>query len=259
MIDFPASPTEGQIFFAAGTPQYVFTNGVWRMLEGSGLLNFIQQQFITTSGAITLHPDTKAFLVEVQGGGANGGGYAGTTPANCGSAGGGGGAGGYCAKWITRASGYSASCVIAAATGLSGTVNGNASSYTDSNGVMTAGGGLVGGTGIPTGNSYTILGGDGGVASTNMAGNTLLVQGQRGGWSIAIGGVGFGTSRGGMGGHTLFGIGGYGSGIAGSGNQHGQSAVGYGAGGGGGYASNNYGAYGGGGGGPGLVVITEYR
>src|SRR6186713_1006393 len=33
MIDFPASPTENQMFQAPGGPRYVYSNGGWRMSD----------------------------------------------------------------------------------------------------------------------------------------------------------------------------------------------------------------------------------
>jgi hypothetical protein len=35
MMDFPSSPTEGQVYSPAGGPSYIYTGGVWRM-QGSG-------------------------------------------------------------------------------------------------------------------------------------------------------------------------------------------------------------------------------
>ena len=301
-FDFPASPTEGQVYVSGGV-SYTFRNGVWTTsgqvppdtgyvlkagdtmsggltapafsasgnitganITASGILlashplSLIRKQYIGTSGAIALYADTKAFLVELQGGGANGG-PGNAAAAACASASAGGGSGAYCVAWVTRLPGHSISCVIGAATVLGGAANGNASVFTDiTNGTsMTANGGLVGGTGLNTQLAYTIQGGEGGTASGNMT-NAFYFNGKRGGWSWAYGYTGGGTGRGGAGADSLFGSGGFGSYYGGAGsNQHGQSAWGYGAGGGGGYAVNNYGSYGGGGGGQGLVVITEFR
>ena len=259
-FDFPTAPAVDTLYQPAGGPVYKYNGSVWNVVTLQGvnsLPGFIQQQFITVSGAINLHADTKYFLVELQGGGANGG-LGNAAAVNNASASGGGGSGAYCSKWVIRPAGYSASCVIGAATVLSGGSNGNASAYNDNFGNITAGGGLVGGTGLTTPNPYTISGGDGGVASSNVG--AMALNGQKGGWSFAVGFAGGGTSRGGMGADSRFGSGGMGLGYGGAGsNSHGGSSFGYGAGGGGGYAVNNYGSYGGGAGGAGLLVITEFR
>ena len=259
MIDFPASPTEGQIFAPPGAPQYVFTNGAWRMLEGTGLLNFIQQQFITTSGAITLHADTKAFLVEVQGGGAAGG-VSQASGATTAAAGAGGGAGGYASKWITRPAGtYNPTCTIGAASGIGAA--GNASSFTDGVNTLTANGGALGGTGVPTSNLWRVVGGLGGTAT----GGTINQQGAKGddAWEFGTGTApGVMVAGAGDGANSRFGVGGLGAYAATGGNPNQAGALplsGYGGGGGGGAAQGGAASAGSFGGTQGCVVITEYR
>jgi hypothetical protein len=224
--------------------------------------NFIQRQVITASGAITLHADTKAFLVELQGGG-GGGGASNTTGAGLAGAGAGGGAGGYCSRWIVKPSGtYSPTCVVGAGGAAGGTpTNGTASTFSDGTVSMSAGGGLVGSTGVPTSNSYQVQGGLGGTAS----GGDVNVTGEQGegGWEFGTAvQASIATAAGGRGGSSRFGAGGAGAFLSGAaGNNSGASgARGPGGGAGGGVAIHGGGSAGASfPGGAGLVVITEFR
>jgi len=305
-FDFPASPSEGQIFNAPGGPTYVFNTPVWKAIGqgqiaivsdtppsnpangalwyesdsgilfiwyndgnssqwvqvggvmGSGLPQFIQQQFITVSGAIILHADTRHFQVEVQGGGASGG-PSNSTGATTAGVGGGGGAGGYGSKMIIRPAGtYSPTCAVGAASAVNG--NGNASSFTDGTSTLTANGGLVGGTGVPSNNSYGILGGLGGDAT----GGTINQRGAAGGYGLELGTAvqnSINTGIGGQGASSRFGAGGNAtftsSGAAAT--AAGQPPYGYGSGGGGSVSITGGAAQQGAAGSQGCVVITEYR
>jgi hypothetical protein len=224
----------------------------------AGPLGFVQQQFITVSGAISLHPDTKAFQVEVQGGGGSGG-PSNTTGATTAGAGGGGGAGGYCSKFIIRPAGtYSPTCTIAAASGVN--ANGNASQFSDGTNTLNAAGGLAGATGTPTPNSYGMLGGPGG----NATGGTINQAGAPGAPGLEFGTSthpGVNTGIGGAGASTRFGAGGNSS-FTSSGSAATAAAspsVGNGSGGGGSVSVTGGAAQQGAAGAAGCVVITEYR
>jgi hypothetical protein len=224
----------------------------------AGPLGFVQQQFITVSGAITLHPDTKAFKVEVQGGGASGGpsNSTGATTAGCG---GGGGAGGYGSKMILRPTGtYSPTCTVGAASGVN--ANGNATTFSDGTSTLTANGGLAGGTGVPSNNSYAVLGGLGGDAT----GGTINQRGAAGGYGLELGTAvqnSINTGIGGQGASSRFGAGGNANftSLGAAATAGAQPPYGYGSGGGGGVSIGGGTAQQGAAGAAGCVVITEYR
>jgi hypothetical protein len=220
----------------------------------SAYASFLQRQVFSASGAITLHTETRAFLVQVQGSGGGGGGSA-ASGAATGGAGGGGGSGAYCETWIIKPAGvYNPACTVGSVTASAG--NGQSSTFSDGTVTLTAGGGLAGLTGIATGNSVTISGGAGGAATGGMA-----LPGEDGDWSVVNVWAGAASSRAGNGASSRFGAGGQGAGTASASSSfsNGIAARGYGAGGSGGYSMFGTGAVNGGQGGAGLVIITEFR
>jgi hypothetical protein len=256
----PANPIPGQLWWRSsdGASFLWFDDGTSKQWVGFNISTtlrpaFIQQQVITATGAITLHVDTKAFLVEVQGGGAGGG--AGTASASQGAAAGGGGAGGYCSKWIIRPTGtFTPTCTVAAAGGAGS--NGNASSYTDGTNTLTASGGGAGANAA----SSTTIGASSGGAGGAASGGDINVIGDPGFWGDVIS---IGTTikaTGGRGGSSRFGPGAntiVGTSVAAY-KQDGAIG-GRGAGGSGAISINGGGTGGGNLGSAGLVIVTEYR
>jgi hypothetical protein len=245
MFDFPSSPADGQTYQG-----YIYQGGVWLQ---SGIVqppSFIQQQVITTSGAITLHLDTKAFQVEVQGAGGAGASCPAGGAASQSQAGSGGGAGGYCSKWIIRPAGtYSPSCVV----GAGGAGGGGGSTFSDGTNTLTVGGGNVGNqSGV-----QSVFGTQAGAAGGAASGGTINIAGEPGDWSMYHPAP---TARSGKGANSRFGSGGVATGgSVGGGNYVGTAAAGYGAGGSGAAANSTGGGIAGGQGAAGIVVITEFR
>jgi hypothetical protein len=227
---------------------------------------FIQKRLFTTSGAITLHADTRYFLAELQGAGGGSGGC--STVATAFAAVGGAGGGGYCSKWLLKAAGmalvYTAGAIgTAGANGSTNGGTGTASTLVDGLGnTMTANGGAgslasqgggilspwpgaLGGT--AGGGDINIVGGAGGAALGVGTGMTAS-SGYHGGFS----GVG-GNSQLGTGGIAKYAYTNVGGGVAAAvGNLYGGGAGGPICWGAGSVVSGNTGALG-------CLVITEYR
>jgi hypothetical protein len=218
------------------------------------MLAFVQRQFITVSGAITLHADTKAFQVEVQGGGGGTGACA-NSAANQSTAAAGAGAGGYCSKWIIRPAGtFNPVATIAAAAGAGGT--GNASSYSDGTNTLTANGGTAS-SGAGSAAWITYNGGSGGSAT----GGDINIKGENGGYSYTYTTGTTVSTRCGQGGSSRFGSSPVSGGNTAAAGQAGYvGGVGaFGSGSTGGFTYNGWGALGAVIGSPGCIVITEYR
>jgi hypothetical protein len=254
-FNFPNSPTVGQTYSPPGGPVYQWDGAVWKTV---GVANpeysFVRQQVLLSSGAISLHADTKAFQVEVQGGGAGGGACNGTS-ANQASPAPGGGSGGYASKWIIRPAGtFSPACTIGSF-GTNGAAGGN-SVYNDGTNLLTASGGSGGGASGSAG-MISYNGGGGGAAT----GGDINIPGSRGGWSIGIYNGATTLVRAGTGGGSRFGDGGLGFATTTTSAQSGLggAATGNGAGGGGAGAINGGWSLAGGSGTAGLVIVTEYR
>jgi hypothetical protein len=213
--------------------------------------SFVQQQVKLASGAITLHAETKAFLVEVQGAGGAGASCPAGGAASQSQAGSGGGAGGYSSKWIVRPAGtYSPSCVV----GAGGAGGGGASSFGDGGtNTLTVGGGVVGNqSGV-----QSVFGTQAGAAGGSASGGGVNIAGEPGDWSMFHPAP---TARSGKGANSRFGSGGVAvGGSVGGGSYVGTAATGYGSGGGGAAATSTGGGVAGGAGADGIVVITEFR
>jgi hypothetical protein len=211
---------------------------------------FVQQQVKLASGAITLHAETKAFLVEVQAAGGAGASCPAGGAASQSQAGSGGGAGGYCSKWIIRPAGtYSPTCVV----GAGGAGGGGASTFSDGTNTLTTNGGVVGNQSGVQGVFGTQAGAAGGAAS----GGTINIAGEPGDWSMYHPAP---TARSGKGANSRFGSGGTAvGGSVGGGSYTGTAATGFGSGGGGAAATSTGGGISGGQGADGIVVITEWR
>lgn len=220
----------------------------------SGQGAVIRRQFITTSGAITLHADTKVFEVEVQGGG-GGGGNCNAGAAGAGAAASGGGAGGYASKTIARPAGtYNPACTIGA--GGASVSNGGASQFTDGTNTVSGNGGsagIIGGQAV----GWARQGGIGGAG----VGGDVNVNGDQGGSGLSFVLSGSATGVAHAGASSKFGAGGPGqvSTTGTSYHQGGNAALGRGAGGAGALVLGAGSAVAGGAGLGGVVVITEYR
>jgi hypothetical protein len=170
MIDFPNSPTVGQIFSAPnGTFKWDGTK--WAPVSGVGTPAPKLQQF-TASGTYTPTAGMVYCLIECVGGGGGSGGIAGTAAGINGSGGGGGGA--YSRKIATAAQiGASQTVTIGAGgtAGAAGNNNGGNGGTTSVGTLCTAPGGSFssGRTGI-TGFSFGGAGGVAGTADFSLAG-----------------------------------------------------------------------------------------
>jgi hypothetical protein len=259
-IDFPASPTVGQIHPTtpvAGVPTYTWDGEKWTAgINNTGsVFTIIRVQKFVASGTYTPHANMVCCTIEVVGGGGGGGGALGSSGFATG--GGGGGAGGYSSTIKTRAQ-VGASQVVtvgaAGAAGVSNSMNGGSGGATSVGTLCTAGGGSGGVSG-----SSGVIGaaGAGGAAGTGDI-SFIGASGKDAMYSANYTTAGYiiGTS---WGGDSRFGSGGRAAPGAGGVAYHGVSATGNGAGGGGATApSAAASAVNGGAGSVGLALITEF-
>lgn len=234
---FVAPGTSGNILQSDGT--------TWANAGGGVLLG---RQALTSGTTYTPTTGTTEALIRIWGGGGGGGGCS----AVAGCAGGGGGAGGYAEYHLTGVTGTYAYTIGAAGTGVSG-ANGNAggnSTFVNGGTTVTAfggaGGAFVGGTAA----IKFMLGGAGGVISTNGNVNGAGVPGTNGMTStvntVVMSGAGGSTSLGG-------------GGLERSTTGVGNAAIANTGSGGGGAAATAGTANAGGSGAAGMIIITEFR
>ncbi len=208
----------------------------------------INQQIITASGTYTPTSGMVYCKVEVLASGGGGGGAAASASQTGGGSGGAGG--GYSVSWISAATvGASQTVTIGSAGsgGASGTNNGTAGGNASFGSLVTAtggGGGVGSGSTATQAISAVTFGPAAGTGSIAVAGQNGLAS------LIVIGSVGVIST--GMGGSSVYGIGGAATGIGTPGN-----ATGFGAGGSGGVAFNGTNSAGGNGS-KGAVIVTEY-
>jgi hypothetical protein len=260
-LNFPNSPTVGQLFPATatpGVPQWVWDGSSWVTPIGASgnFMSNIKIQRFTASGTYTPTAGMQFCVIECVGGGGGGGGCSGN---NTSVNGGGGGGGGSYARRVATAVQIGASQTVTTGTGgnggAAGANNGLAGSDT-SLGTLCVGKGGSGGIGVATTGAIG-KGGAGGVAGTG----DFTAPGQDGGiafYASSLGGSLYGSGGGGNSGN-LWGAGGQPA-FAGSGAAlNGNAGTGYGGGGGGAHydamASANAA---GGNGAPGCVLVTEY-
>lgn len=171
-LDFPSSPTSGQIYDTGLGPKYVWDDTAWNLIQTMAGLAY-RERVYTASGTWSKPSDLVALDVTLVGGGGGGGG-ASATGASSASAGSGGG-GGAVVKKSYRPDDLAATEAYVVGAGGASTAPGAASTFKG----LTAGGGAAGTTlngaaytatgtalgGIPAGNGdINLFGGDGGAA-----------------------------------------------------------------------------------------------
>jgi hypothetical protein len=198
--------------------------------------------FLTSGSSIVL--PTGLYKITVVGGGAGGGGAANNTPCP-------GSGAGATAIWIGTLEEDTYSYTV----GTAGTAFGNANGITANAGTASvfnfaAGSNITAGGGnYPSARTANAAGGSGGTVTSSSlpAGGQLIpINGQAGG----VGSSATAANRGGMGGSTLYGVGGHG-GVNNAANTA-TAGIGYGAGGGGASGAQNGGA-----GAPGCIIIES--
>jgi hypothetical protein len=266
-LDFPSSPTTGQLFPvspAPGTPQFRWDGTAWSSVgvtmtgavrydtaqvltstqQGQARANIlgfgsINVQKFTASGTYTPNANMIYCRIEAVGGGCGGQGVAAPGNTTTVSTGAGGGSGGYSALTTTKAT-IGASQVVTIGAGSAGTASAAspAAGGTTSVGTLcVANGGSINGGGVPGTGDITAAGSTGG---SNFLNNNVS--------SIYSG------MASGHGGSSIFGGGAKGVG----GYATGNNGSNYGAGGSGGSSDRTNGAATGGSGSAGFVIITEF-
>lgn len=236
-VTFIAPSTDGNILQSNGT--------TWVSTTGGVLLN---RQTLTSGTTYTPTSGTKEILIRMWGGGGGGGG----SQNAAGGAGGGGGAGGYAEYYLTGVTGTYTYAIGAAGAGNSGAAGGAGGNTTFNTRAttITAFGGSGGAYTASSAAIKFMLGGAGGVISTNGHVNGAGAPGGNGMTStvttVVVGGQGGSTSLGGGGASRT---------TAGNGN----AAIANTGSGGGGSASTGAVARTGGAGAAGIIIITEFR
>lgn len=197
----------------------------------------------TSNGTWTRPAGCRAILVEVLGGGGAGGG-ASSPGAGFVRVGGGGGGGGYARKLVI---GPPASQGVVVGAGGAGSNGSGTSGGTSSFGSIQATGGVGAPLQNPVNQPDASISTAGGVGS----GGDINAAGMPGGRGVCL----ITNSWGGIGGSSVFGGGGFGSGTSGA---AGGDGTGYGSGGGGAVVSNSTANAAGGNGASGVVIISEY-
>ena len=215
MLDFPNSPTVGQVFPSPATPgvaQWQWSGTYWTPVASAtapGPMGF-NVLFFTASGTYTPSKGAQYAIIEGVGGGAGGGGVAGVATALSNN-GGGGGSGAVYAKRTLTIQQIGATATVTIGGGGNG-------------GVAGANAGQAGGTTSVTGSLYgTIISCPGGTAGTGASGVANFGQGG----NASGGGVGDITTPGGYGMGALY-TAGTTQGIYGTTNHGGGSAWGMG-------------------------------
>jgi hypothetical protein len=235
---FIAPSTDGNILQSNGT--------TWSSAAGGVIIG---RQTLTTGTTYTPTTGTKKIWIRMWGGGGAGGGC----DATAGCAGGGGGSGGYAEYFLTGVTGTYTYAIGAAGAGAVGANGGAGGNTTFNTGVTTitafggSGGAFISGTAA----IKFMLGGNGGVISTNGHVNGAGVPGENGMTSTANTVV-----MSGSGGSTALGGGGNGRSTTGAGNA---AVANTGSGGSGGAKTAPAGTNAGGNGAAGVIIITEFR
>jgi hypothetical protein len=250
-FDFPSPATEGQFFAPPGGPQYVMTNGAWRMTgpEGVSISNIVVTVITTPSSTYTKPAGLKFLGIEVQGGGGAGGGNP-LPAASQAAAAGGGGSGGYSRSLLPASSVPASVAMTVGAAGAGVSAGSGTGGGLSSFGSLGTGNG--GSPGVMTGSVAALTYAGAGVGGGSSSGQ-INVNGQRG-----LNGVAFLSGsfhQGGGGGNSLLGL--AGNGII-AGTSPGVAATGFGAGGSGSIAGASQPATAGGNGSPGVIILTEY-
>ena len=236
-ITFIAPSTDGNILQSNGT--------TWSSASG-GLL--LERQTLTSGTTYTPTTGTKKIQIQLWGGGGGGGGCS----AAAGCAGGGGGSGGYAEYYLTGVTGTYTYAIGASGVGNSGAAGSNGGNTTFNTGAttITAFGGSGGTFTAGTAAVKFMVGGAGGVISTNGHVNGAGAPGVYGATSnstaVVMSGAGGSTSLGG-GGNSRSTTGAGTAAIANTGS------------GGGGAAATAATASAGGAGAAGIIIITEFR
>lgn len=267
-MNFPDSPTIGQIFTDASGAQYKWDGVAWGQVSpvnASLGSPFRRSSYTSSTNAFQYHASTLYADIEVCGGGAGGGTSGGGSGAGLGGAGSGGGGGGYGKRLIQITDPIRAATkTITIGAGGGQGADGGDTTYADGTWTLVGTGGTKGLNGVPNATIITRFGGAGG-ASTGMQ---IGVNGCFGSNSISFGstqcGAGASAGYGGAGGASGMGGGG---GVAGNltssttpTNSSGGNGFGTGGGGAGGVGINAVGSAATGGSGvSGIVIITEYR
>ncbi len=250
----------------AGGMYYNSNTGTFRCYQNSAWVNCIatglgSYQVLTSTSAnstYTTPANTKAIMVEMWGSGSAGGGGGGT--AGDGAAGAGGGAGGYARKVIVGpASTYKYTIAAGGTAGTAGNNAGNAPGSANCFGTNSTAcsspiiscAASSGGAGMAAGTTNAGSTGGAGGACTGGDLNTTGAAGRNGSrWSQTV-------ALSGGGGGTLFGDGGSGIGLQGTGITSGSTV--YGSGGGGGVVINSATATAGGAGAQGVIIVWEFK
>jgi hypothetical protein len=221
------------------------SNHAMQLGQATGRLLNIAHYVAVGSTTYIPTPGTTRIRVCVVGGGAAGGSTNATGSGQVG-VGGGGGAGGYAESWLT--SGFSGQTITVGAGGTAASPSGGTSSF---GALLSASGGLQGGTGATAVNAppFVSVGGNGGIGS---GGNVINGQGGQGSPGVAGGTTSFVS---GAGGSSSYGAGGNSLPTQ---TNTGSASPSAGGGGGGALAGGSTAAQNGGAGSAGVVVIFEY-
>ncbi len=237
-VQFVAPGADGNILQSNGT--------IWQSSSGGVIIG---RQTLTSGTTYTPTAGTRKIWIRMWGGGGAGGGC----NATAGCAGGGGGSGGYAEYFLTNVSGTYTYSIGAGGVGVASANGGAGGNTTFNTGVTTitafggSGGAFVSGTAA----IKFMLGGAGGVVSTNGHVNAAGVPGEMGMTSTVNTVV-----MSGSGGSTSLGGGGIGRNTTGNGNA---AVANTGSGGSGAAKTAAAGTNAGGNGAAGVIIITEFR
>ncbi len=254
----PAGVT-GAMYYNSNTGTFrCYQNSAWVNCIATGLGSYQVLTSTSANSTYTTPANTKAIMVEMWGSGSAGGGGGGTT--GDGAAGAGGGAGGYARKVIVGpASTYKYTIAAGGTAGTAGNNAGNAPGSANCFGTNSTAcsspiiscAASTGGAGMAAGTTNAGSTGGAGGACTGGDLNTTGAAGRNGSrWSQTV-------ALSGGGGGTLFGDGGSGIGLQGTGITAGSTV--YGAGGGGGVVINSATATAGGAGAQGVIIVWEFK
>lgn len=261
VLDFPASPTTGDLYTGDNGAVYIYDTNRWKLLVSSPTVAQTEIVEVFTADGTWTKPAGLIYAeVEVVGGGGGGGGPAITSGSQAG-AGHGGGGGGY-ARAVIPAADLGATETVTlgdAGTGVSGTTGnaGGTSTFTRTTGTnITATGGAGGFQSIGQQWLGANLMADGGIG----AGGDINATGQPGerGYHAGTSAQSSPVGMGGGGGSSVLGGGGRAGGTATTGVTGSAPSGGYGGGGGGGANANNASAFLGGAGADGVIIVTSH-
>jgi hypothetical protein len=257
-INFPNSPTVGQLYPATptpGIPQWLWDGSSWVVPIGTGAqqLSACKIQRFTASGTYVPTPGMAFCVIEAVGGGGGGGGVSGAATTGYGG-GGGGGAGCYAGRVCTAVQIGTSQPITIGAGGAGGTgsgpTGGSTGGTTTVGSLVSASGGFGGNAGYASINPGAGFGGSTGTGDVVIPGAPGIT-----GWYSQVTTL---IGCGGAGGSSMFGGGGQGANVNNSTSQAGNAAPGPGGGGSGAVTMAVAAQQPGGAGANGCVVITEY-